>query len=246
MRRFMKGLIQAGLVAGLGVIMAGCVPGTLPYSAAGVLGWDTSTCTSTFDGTSGCVGVVDVSLNAGDRVHMDVTCSNPQGGMSFEFGVEGSSNPPEVIGFGCGLDQSYIFTAPAAGTYGFGVYNDNATLGDSADVSISVYIPGQKLGDGRINDIGGATFAVYCKGAIIEVYGINGGTGLGYFAFRASQTSEIPDTNTLLKKFENITLWRLAGSGLYQINRGPDAEGKTYVFRFDGCPATEMENEFLN
>ncbi len=48
-----------------------------------------------------------------------------------------------------------------------------------------------------------------------------------------------PTTNTLIKSGSNIALYALT-SGEFQINAGPDAEGKTYVIIFDGLPPSNV------
>jgi hypothetical protein len=76
--------------------------------------------------------------------------------------------------------------------------------------------------------------ALYCKGNLLDVYGIDE-KGNGFLAFRIATNTDIPDQNKLVKTFENIAAYHLS-TGEWQINAGPNAEGKVYVFIFSGCP----------
>lgn len=102
--------------------------------------------------------------------------------------------------------------------------------------------------DGRINNQCYAYAAVYCDDTAqrVAIYGIppmdaNGrSAGQGFPAIFVNY-SDLPPTptteqgNQLISQFENIAFYRLT-TGEYQVNAGPDAEGKSYVVIWDGCP----------
>ena len=93
-------------------------------------------------------------------------------------------------------------------------------------------------GDGRIEPDAAAPIAVYCHDYGIDVYGINQDS-TGSLVFTAT-TEEIdavgtaPDENTLIEAHGNIRLYRLT-TGEFQINAGPDAEGKEYILIWQDC-----------
>lgn len=82
----------------------------------------------------------------------------------------------------------------------------------------------------------------------IEVLGFNGDGG--YDAIYASprelaRIDEFPEENVLIEQYYEFALYKLT-SGEYQVNVGPDIEGKVYVVNFTGCPATEVrESNFI-
>ena len=74
----------------------------------------------------------------------------------------------------------------------------------------------------------------------------------GYDELAISLTSEdlaalpeTPEQNMLVDQYYEIALYKLT-SGEFQINAGPDAEGKVYVLNFRGCPAQDVrESHFV-
>jgi hypothetical protein len=69
---------------------------------------------------------------------------------------------------------------------------------------------------------------------------------LGYDKLAISLTSaelaklpETPEENLLVDEYYEIALYKLT-SGEYQINVGPDADGKVYVLNFNNCPAENV------
>ena len=54
-----------------------------------------------------------------------------------------------------------------------------------------------------------------------------------------------PDQNTLIDQYYEFALYKLT-SGEYQLNVGPDSEGKVFVIDFTGCPADHVyESTFI-
>ncbi|MDX1992164.1 MAG: hypothetical protein SF029_07235 [bacterium] len=50
---------------------------------------------------------------------------------------------------------------------------------------------------------------------------------------------EFPEENTLIEEVGDVALYKLT-SGEYQINNGPDEEGKVHVIIWRGCPAEDV------
>jgi len=60
-----------------------------------------------------------------------------------------------------------------------------------------------------------------------------------------AELPETPEENLLVDEYYEYTFYKLT-SGEYQVNVGPDAEGKVYVVNFVGCPATDVrESTFI-
>lgn len=103
--------------------------------------------------------------------------------------------------------------------------------------------------DRRLNCQGVEFFAVYVRTyndatvtCALEMYRIiNQDGGLGRPVMRVSNVTlaRFPAgaSNQLIRQNQGIALYRLS-SGELQVNAGPDAQGKIYTLRFDGCPAT--------
>jgi hypothetical protein len=114
-------------------------------------------------------------------------------------------------------------------------------------------------GDDRINRQAYAYASVYCDAdnERVGIYGIHSlgagdpdrNDGMGYPAIFVPYT-ELPGTptslegNLLIASYGNIGFYRLT-SGEYQVNAGPDPEGKTYVLIWDGCPQTYVQAYIL-
>lgn len=109
--------------------------------------------------------------------------------------------------------------------------------------------------DQRINCQGVEFYAVYTRvttsgACFMEAWRMNPG-GQPFRVWRVSSRTlarvpEFPETNTLIRREQGVALYRLT-SGEYQVNAGPDGEGKIYVARFTNCPAENViESSFLN
>ncbi|MBL8160902.1 MAG: hypothetical protein JNJ61_02880 [Anaerolineae bacterium] len=61
--------------------------------------------------------------------------------------------------------------------------------------------------------------------------------GVGKFAVNVPDTAlkQATDVDTLLEETRTVRVYRLARGGV-QVNYGPDAEGKVFVFRFENWP----------
>ncbi len=77
-------------------------------------------------------------------------------------------------------------------------------------------------------------------------------SNIGLRVFRATATEidavpEFPAQNTLIDENRGIALYRLT-SGEFQVNAGPDAQGKMYTLIFSGCPASNRveSNYFMS
>ena len=87
----------------------------------------------------------------------------------------------------------------------------------------------------------------------IDVWGIEAdGQGKRAFKLTTDDLADLPaseeiDNYITIEHTKNdfITLYKL-NSGQYQINVGPDKEGKVYVIDFTGCPADDVtESTFV-
>jgi hypothetical protein len=56
---------------------------------------------------------------------------------------------------------------------------------------------------------------------------------------------EVPEANMLIDQYYEISFYKLT-TGEYQVNAGPDVEGKVFVLNFTGCPAANVyESTFI-
>ena len=92
------------------------------------------------------------------------------------------------------------------------------------------------------------TYAAYTHGETTEDCTIEIGkvNGMGYDELAIALTTveinalpEFPEENMLVAGYYEIALYKLT-SGEYQINAGPDAEGKVNVLNWVGCPAENV------
>jgi len=54
-----------------------------------------------------------------------------------------------------------------------------------------------------------------------------------------AELAEFPETNILIEAVGDVALYKLT-TGEYQINNGPDDEGKVHVINWTGCPAENV------
>lgn len=158
----------------------------------------------------------------------------------------------DISGFANGNTHNLMF----ASTTTAGITNISVD-----DISITANPVAQpNFNDGRLNN--------YDPGAPVAIYGIDFGNGLGlHIYWNSNEDNEVigrlrlivrpeeianvpvsPARNTLIKKSKDgtIAFYRLT-TGEFQINVGPDFEGKTYVFIFTQIAAnTGYESFDLN
>lgn len=101
--------------------------------------------------------------------------------------------------------------------------------------------------DQRANCQGAEDYAIYTRvvddACRIDAYLI-GADGQGRRVFRATaaelaELPETPETNMEVETYRGlITLYKLT-SGQYQVNYGPNREGKIFELIFSGCPAED-------
>jgi hypothetical protein len=61
-----------------------------------------------------------------------------------------------------------------------------------------------------------------------------------------AELPEFPEENILVDEYYEIAFYKLT-TGEYQVNSGPDAEGKVFVLNFTGCPAENVyESTFIS
>jgi hypothetical protein len=95
------------------------------------------------------------------------------------------------------------------------------------------------IDDGRINLQAWSKAIAYCseeKG--ITIYQVNKESKVGLVMhITAAELAALPAkpaSNLLIKTVGNVSLYKLT-TGEYQMNVGPDSEGKTQVFTWRGC-----------
>jgi hypothetical protein len=109
--------------------------------------------------------------------------------------------------------------------------------------------------DARINCLGNEYYGVYTRttsngACYIDVVLIDPDTGRGRRGIRVTPreqaaVEEFPTENTLVDSYYEASIYRLT-SGEWQVNAGPNVEGKVYVVTFTGCPATNVhEYDFV-
>jgi len=111
--------------------------------------------------------------------------------------------------------------------------------------------------DRRLNCQGVEFYAVYQRTyndptitCAFEMYRIDprdGGLGRPIMRVNNVTLARFPasNVNQLIRQNEGLAIYRLT-SGEIQINAGPDAEGKIYWIRLDGCPAsTRVEGSYV-
>lgn len=163
------------------------------------------------------------------------------------FGLDDDPSGVECDAF----DSSRIrFTAPEAGDYIFRADGFGSATGPYTLHIISRAGGGDEWfepGDDRINRQAYATASIYCDvdNSRVLILGIDA-TGHGTEVLSVPY-ADLPATptgsNLLIAQNANIAFYRLT-SGEYQVNAGPDAEGKTYVAIWNGCPMT-YQNAYI-
>jgi len=164
------------------------------------------------------------------------------------FGLDDSADGVDCNAF----DSSRIrFTVPADGDYTFRADGFGSSTGPYT-LRIDVNgVGGEQWfepGDDRINRQAYATASIYCDAdnSRVLVLGIsptvigNELLSVPYAELPAAPT----DSNVLIAQNGNVSLYRLT-TGEYQVNSGPDAEGKTYVVVWNGCPMTYQNTYIL-
>lgn len=114
--------------------------------------------------------------------------------------------------------------------------------------------------DRRINCQGIQFYAVYARPRETQIGDPNyvceinvwrlGDDDEGFFAFKIDRfelaaMTEAPAENTLIDSRYDISFYHLA-SGEFQVNAGPDDEGKVYTIIFEGCPATNVREAAID
>lgn len=107
-------------------------------------------------------------------------------------------------------------------------------------------------GDARINRQAYAGAAVYCDAAEsrVSIYNIQPGEpgeearGFPALFVAYDQLPPVPSAEAghiLIASFDSLRFYRLT-TGEYQINVGPDSEGKEYIAVWDGCPQNVVKS----
>jgi len=121
----------------------------------------------------------------------------------------------------------------------------------------SVYVepPPCKLNDGRLDETcGSAPIVTYsesiadsCYVSIYSKYGRADGKVVLLLQATAAEIAAVRGTggNAVIESVDvvnlgSVTLYWLSATNEFQINAGPNEEGKVYVLNFTGCPATNV------
>jgi hypothetical protein len=111
-------------------------------------------------------------------------------------------------------------------------------------------VPCECDNDQRINCLGHEFYAVYtlineagrCN---IDVFLIQNGKGTGAFRVTTLERSRLPETveePLVVDSYYEVTMYQLP-TGEFQVNAGPDSQGKMYSVTFTGCPAENITEE---
>jgi hypothetical protein len=216
------------------------------------------------------IGISGFIFQAGDTLTVDliVTAGTPVTG-NFQIMVF----PPGLVAGPTAMPGSLSYTIPATRVYGdVAVYIVPDLSGLAFDFTItcepSTLSPvslGEEFASGitlppGINT-GGASALIVPISATgeeagedyvgLSFWGIND-EGDGYPAFYVSKESldalpENPESNLEIARTDNgqIVFYKLT-TGEYQVNIGPDSEGKVQVIIFDGIPATNIYRRDFN
>lgn len=136
-----------------------------------------------------------------------------------------------------------------------GIGSSFSSLGQQKSTT-PVELPPCELSDGRVDETceGSGVVSVYAvqreDGCYISAYSLYGradhevvlllqGTPGEIAAAQATGGNVVIDSANVVN-LTNVTLYWLAATGEFQINAGPNEEGKVYVLNFTGCPMTSM------
>lgn len=190
---------------------------------------------------------VKVDCPSGSAVIPYVSIFKPDTTLLTSFNsVVGTGN----CGGGMMTAASVTFMVPVSGTYRIEVSNNSVTGGN---YTVKAVCKTCFKGDGRINYGHGDTYVALYPGLLngkhtLEIYCINSYNG--QFGGRLVKTDfegfpKKPETNTLVKTFTTCVVpvdVYILTSGEYQVNIGPDGDGKTGVTIFTGLPPANIHN----
>jgi hypothetical protein len=186
------------------------------------------------------------SSDPSDTANADYYNDDGFGSDDYPDGVDCDAFDSSRIAFNTSGDaDNYTFRVDGFGS-STGPYTLTITITDRdyPEGEVSFFEPG----DDRINRQAYAQAAVYCDAANsrVLILGIDaGGDGsellsVPYGDLPAKPTGQ----HVQIEQAGNVGFYRLA-TGEYQVNVGPDSEGKTYVAIWDGCPYTYLNAYIL-
>lgn len=193
-------------------------------------------------------------VNGGGVDDLTVTFDSPQSRIEFDFATRGGTSIT-VQGFLNGeLVTSNVYNgtsvtdSDAEGTALIEAPVDTLIISSDANravidnLSLTSPAPANGAfnpGDERINPQDYAPVAIYCRDNGVDIYWINtDGSGMPFvFASNAliATVPAAPAEDTEITASGAVSLYRLV-SGEFYVSAGPDAEGKTYAFLWNGCP----------
>ena len=175
------------------------------------------------------------------------------------FDTEANTKNNEVIltGFTLVPGEDYMIDLEWGEFKGTAFFTFTAGVCDAAEETSSkpVELPPCEIEDTRLDEGCGSTFVVtYAQdredGCYISIYSVYGradrkpvlvlqATPGEIAAAQANGGNAIIDSADVVN-LEQVTIYWLSATGEFQVNAGPNEEGKVYVLNFTGCPATNI------
>ncbi len=180
------------------------------------------------------------------------TISNQEGQWVASFALPPATISPFLLDFSG--------TGGLLSDLGFVAADFNGTSitvnGSYCDVETPIAVGAPVPSDGRLNfGIGDWQAVIYAEdgagNAAIHIYGVNENSeGYILLAITAEQLEALPKNpseNLLIAQVDDpaVAVYLLT-TGEYQVNIGPDAEGKVDVFIFTGLPLSNMQHHWFN
>lgn len=183
----------------------------------------------------------EITLNAGEVVTVTLTVPPYQTFQDFSLIITPNGGAPTTI-IGTATAGTFSAVVPYDFTGIVTLSGNFSLLGVSTTCTPPAPAPALNV------TVGTTEFSVFVvpvgTDTQLHIYDIDS-NGNGTFLFAISDEDlapfigNPPSTNTLIASAGPASLYALT-TGEFQINYGPDAEGKTYVVVFDGIPATNV------
>jgi hypothetical protein len=212
-----KFLLAAGLVMALAALMVSpALAGSAPVTHSVTI---TSVNCSTGQVT------VSITINGSPSTSHTVTITNSS---------TGTSTTPHTV-----THSSGSFTETVSGTLASISGGDTIKVTSASGPYSMTATTTAACDDGRLNWYVWSTAVIYCSDADgITIYQASKEGKIGQvFNVTAAELAALPAkpaSNTLIKKVGTVALYKLT-SGEYQLNVGPDSEGKTQVLIWRNC-----------
>lgn len=181
---------------------------------------------------------------------LDITARTRSGDGTLIAVIIGGGSTPDVVSLEFTSVHTVSIPGPAQNVQILMSWQTGSASGNSYTITVNPCEGVRVPPDDRINwDMGDLNAVLYARednngDPVIEVYrvGANGqGEFLGFITEDdlAPYVDNPPDVNTEIKAIGNVMLYALA-SGEFQVNIGPDGEGKVWSVIFDGLPPEKV------